>query len=52
MLITFSVSMSRVYISFDPASPFLRTHTEETFVQEVSAYARIFPTALSVMSKD
>ena len=52
MLITFSVSMSKVYISFVPAIPFLRMHNKETFVQEVSAYARIFPTALFAVSKD
>ena len=44
--------MSKVYISFDPAIPFLRMHTKETLVQEVSICARIFPTALSVVSKD
>lgn len=44
--------MSKVYISFDPATPFLRMHNKETFVQEVSAYARIFLTALFAASKD
>ena len=37
---------SKVYISFHPAIPFLKMHTKEIFAQEVSVYARIFPTAL------
>ena len=52
--------MSKVYISFDPASPFLRDPAipclrmpnKETLVQEVSVCARIFPIALFVVSKD